>query len=170
MRMPSDLTPWFTTDQLMEWVKEAPDKTAYQRRLAVWLTHAGKLPAHRIAELLLVSTQSIWKWIGEYNSLGPAGLDRQGRGGRRWGLMTPDEEQEFLSQQLARAKDGNILTAKHLHPALCQRLGQEVSLDYVYKLLHRHEWRKLAPRPRHVKQDPAAGAAFKKNSRKPSKP
>ena len=57
MRMPSDLTPWFTTDQLMEWVKEAPDKTAYQRRLAVWLTHAGKLPAHRIAELLLVSTQ-----------------------------------------------------------------------------------------------------------------
>jgi transposase len=84
--------------------------------------------------------------------------------------MTPDEEREFLSQQLARAENGDILTAKHLHPALCQHLGQEVSLDYVYKLLHRHEWRKLAPRPHHVKQNPAAAAAFKKNSRKRSKP
>jgi len=29
MRMPSELTLWFTTDQLMEWVKEAQDKAAY---------------------------------------------------------------------------------------------------------------------------------------------
>jgi hypothetical protein len=43
-------------------------------------------------------------------------------------------------------------------------------MDYVYKLLHRHEWRKLAPRPHHTKQDPAVAAAFKKNSQKSSKP
>lgn len=170
MRLPSSLTPWFTTDQLMAWVKEAPDKTAYQRRLAIWLTHSARLPAHRIAELLVVSVQSIWKWLGEYNTLGPSGLDRKGRGGRRWALMSLEEEREFLAQHLAQAQSGDVLTAKHLHPALCRRLGQEVSLDYVYKLLHRHEWRKLAPRPHHAKQDPAASAAFKKNSPKRSKP
>jgi hypothetical protein len=43
MRNPSNLTPWFTTDQLMAWVKESPDKSAYQRRLAIWLTHAERL-------------------------------------------------------------------------------------------------------------------------------
>lgn len=170
MRMPSSVTPWFTTDQLMAWVKEAPDKGAYQRRLVVWLTHSARLPAHRIADLLVVSVQSVWKWLGEYNTLGPAGLDRKGRGGRRWALMTLDEEHAFLLQHLAQAESGDILTAKHLHSALCQRLGQDVSLDYVYKLLHRHDWRKLAPRPRHAKQDPAASTAFKKNSRKRSKP
>ena len=169
MRMPSSLTPWFTTDQLMAWVKDAPDKAAYQRRLAIWLTHSAKLSANRIADLLLVSVQSIWKWLGEYNSIGPSGLDRKGRGGRRWALMSLEEEREFLAQHLAQAASGDLLTAKHLHPALCRRLGQDVSLDYVYKLLHRHEWRKLAPRPHHTKQDPVAAAAFKKNSRKRSK-
>jgi curli biogenesis system outer membrane secretion channel CsgG len=37
MRKPSSLNPWFTVDQLIAWVKEAPDKTAYQRRLAISL-------------------------------------------------------------------------------------------------------------------------------------
>jgi transposase len=169
MRLPSNLTPWFTTDQLMAWVKEAPDKAAYQRRLAMWLTHSAKLPAHQVAEMLVVSVQSVWKWLGEYNTLGPSGLDRKGRGGRRWALMSLEEEREFLAQHLALAQSVDVLTAKHLHPALCRKLGQEVSLDYVYKLLHRHEWRKLAPRPHHAKQDPAASVAFKKNSTKRSK-
>jgi len=170
MRNPSSLTPWFTTDQLMAWVKESPDKSAYQRRLAIWLTHAERLSAHRVATLLAVSVQAVWKWLGEYNTFGPTGLDRKGRGGRRWGLMTLEEERTFLAQQLARAEAGDILTAKQLQPELARALGQDVSLDYVYKLLHRHDWRKLAPRPHHVRNDPAAAAAFKKNSQKPSKP
>ena len=170
MRKPSTLTPWFTGDQLFAWVKEAPDKDSYQRRLAIWLTHAGRFPAREVAELLAVSTQAIWKWVGEYNALGPSGLDRKGRGGRRWGLMSLDDERAFLAQYLARAESGDLLTAKHLHPELCKALGMDVSMDYVYKLLHRHDWRKLAPRPHHAKQDPAAATAFKKNSRKRSKP
>lgn len=154
--MPSSLTPWFTTDQLRVWVKEAPDKAAYQRRMAIWLTHFARLPARRIADLLLVSVQSVWKWVGEYNSLGPSGLERKGRGGRRWALMTLQEEHDFLVQHLARAESRNVPTARHLHLALCQRLGQDVSLGYVYKLLHRHERRKPAPRPRRTKRDPAS--------------
>jgi hypothetical protein len=43
----------------MAWVQDAPDKTAYQRRLAIWLTHAGPFPAHRVADLLRVSTQAV---------------------------------------------------------------------------------------------------------------
>lgn len=170
MRNPSALTPWFTTEQLLAWVKESPDKTAYQRRLAIWLTHTGPFPAHRVADLLAVSTQAVWKWLSEYNSLGPDGLERKGRGGRRWALMTLDEERAFLARFLAQAESGDLLTAKQIHPELCRQLGQEVSMDYVYKLLHRHEWRKLAPRPHHTKQDPAVAAAFKKNSQKSSKP
>jgi transposase len=170
MRKPSALTPWFTTDQLMAWVKDAPDKAAYQRRLAIWLTHAGAFPAHQVADLLAVSTQAVWKWLSEYNTLGPGGLDRKGRGGRRWGLMTLEEERVFLAHFLTRAEAGDLLTAKQLHPELCKALGQDVSMDYVYKLLHRHDWRKLAPRPHHAKQDPAVATAFKKNSRKSSKP
>ena len=162
MRKPSSLSPWFTVEQLVSWVKEAPDKTAYQRRLAIWLTHAGPFAAHRVADLLTVSTQAVWKWVAEYNTLGPAGLDRKGRGGRRWGLMTLDEKRAFLAEHLAQAESGDLLTVKQLAAALAKKLGQEVSIDYIYSLLHRHQWRKLTPRPHHAKQDPAIMEAFKK--------
>ena len=170
MRKPSTLHPWFTADQLLVWVKEAPDKTAYQRRLAIWLTHLGDFPAHRVAELLAVSTQAVWKWVGEYNLLGPGGLERKGRGGRRWGLMPIEDERAFLAQYLARAETGDLLTAKQLQAALSKVLGRPIKLDYVYRLLHRHEWRKPTPRPHHSQHDAAQAAEFKKNFRKPSKP
>ena len=169
MRKPSSLSPWFTVDQLVAWVKEAPDKTAYQRRLAIWLTHAGPFAAHRVADLLAVSTQAVWKWVCEYNTLGPIGLDRKGRGGRRWGMMSLEEERAFLAEHLTQAQSGDLLTAKQLASALAKKLGHEVSIDYIYGLLHRHEWRKLTPRPHHTTQDAAIMEAFKKTSANPRK-
>jgi transposase len=170
MRKPAMLHPWFTADQLLSWVKEAPDKTAYQRRLAIWLTYLGDFPAHRVAELLAVSTQAVWKWVGEYNAVGPGGLDRKGRGGRRWGLMSLDEERAVLAQYLAPAEAGDLLTAKQLQAALSKAVGRAVKIDYVYRLLHRHDWRKLPPRPHHSQHDTEQTEAFKKNFRKSSKP
>jgi hypothetical protein len=34
----------------------------------------------------------------------------------------------------------------HLASALAKKLGQEVSIDYIYGLLHRHQWCKPTPR------------------------
>jgi transposase len=84
--------------------------------------------------------------------------------------MTLDEERAFLAEHLSEAESGDLLTAKQLASALAKKLGQEVSIDYIYGLLHRHQWRKLAPRPHHAKQDPALAEAFKKNSFKHSTP
>ena len=53
-------------------------------------------------------------------------------------------------------------------------LGRTVSDDYIYDLLHRQGWGKVAPRPRHPKSEPEAQEEFKKNPRKswqpPAKP
>ena len=164
MRPPARLQPWFSADQLAAWMREAPDKASYQRRLAIWLTQLGPFPAAQVAEMLGVSKQAVWKWVSEYNHLGPAGLDREGRGGRRWALLSEEQERALLEAFASRAQRGDIVTAKQLLPEVCKAVGREVSLAYVYKLLHRQQWRKLAPRPRHVKQDPAAQAAFKQTS------
>ena len=42
--------------------------------------------------------------------------------------------------------------------------GKAVARSTVYRLLERHGWRKVVPRPRHPKADVAAQAAFKKGS------
>lgn len=164
MRPPARLKPWLNPEELAVWVREAPHKDAYQKRLAVWLTYLRR-PAPEIADLLQVSMPAVWLWVRQYNHQGPAGLVRQGRGGRRWSYLSEEEEAELLRSWEERALRGEVLTASHLLPEVEQRVGKKVSLDYVYKLLHRHQWRKLGPRPRHVKADRQAQAEFKKNSR-----
>jgi transposase len=168
MRPPAKLEPWFDAEQLLAWLQEAADKASYQRRLAIWLTQLGPYPADQVAAMLGISKQAVWKWVSGYNRKGPEGLACEGRGGRRWGLLSLEQERELLARFAARARVGDIVSAKQFLPEICAAVGREVSLAYVYKLLHRQQWRKLTPRPRHVKQDPAAQAAFKQSSRKRS--
>ena len=83
MRRPAQIKPWISPEEMMVWVREAPGRDAYQKRLAIWLTHIGPFHAHQVADMLCVSKQAVWLWIGQYNRQGPEGLHRQGRGGRR---------------------------------------------------------------------------------------
>jgi len=164
MRPPAPIEPWLSTEDLQTWVREAPDKSGYQRRLAIWLTHVGQLAAHQVAELLCASKQAVWLWISQYNREGPDGLQRQGRGGRRWAYLSAEEEESFLRQWVERASRGEILTAQQLRVQLEKMLKRRVSLGYIYRLWHRHGWRKLGPRPRHPQASVKPQTRFKKNS------
>ena len=113
--------------------------------------------------MLGVSKQAVWLWLGQYNKHGPAGLGRKGRGGRRWSLISWEEEEALLKSLENRAVEGQVLTAKQLLPEVSQAVGHEVSLGYVYALLRRHRWRKLGPRPRHVRAKREIQEEFKKN-------
>lgn len=86
------------------------------------------------------------------------------RGGRRHENMTCDEEVAFLAPFFEKAKAGGILVVGEIKQALDGRLGRKVALASAYNLLHRHDWRKLAPDKRHPKADVAAQEDWKKNS------
>ena len=43
-------------------------------------------------------------------------------------------------------------------------MGKAVPNSTIYRMLERHDWRKVVPRPRHPKADVAARGAFKKSS------
>ena len=164
MKPPARIKPWLSPEELAVWVREAPDLKSYQRRLAIWLTQFGPFHARQVAEMLQVSKQAVWLWVGQYNKHGPGGLERRGRGGRRWSYLSWEQERELLRSLEERAAQGEILTAKQILPQVEKAAGKKVSLGYVYRLLHRHRWRKLGPRPRHVKADGEAQEEFKKNS------
>ena len=85
-------------------------------------------------------------------------------GGRKRANMTIEEEIDFLGPFLEKARVGGILVAGDIHRALEGRLGRKVALASAYNLLHRHNWRKLAPDKRHVNTDLEAQANWKKNS------
>jgi transposase len=163
MRRAAQIKPWLSEGELLAWLRDSPDRASYQRRLTLWLTWTKALHAEEVAQMLGVSKQAIWLWIGQYNKEGPEGLQRQGRGGRRWSLLELKEEQRVLERWAKRAQQGEVITARQLLPEVQKAVGQKVSLAYIYKLLKRHGWRKLGPRPRHVKASRETQEGFKKN-------
>lgn len=76
--------------------------------------------------------------------------------------MTPEEEAAFLQTVIERGDAGGILEVGPVHEAHCTALGKAIPLSTTYRLLHRHGWRKIIPRPRHPKADKEAQEAFKK--------
>jgi transposase len=80
--------------------------------------------------------------------------------------LTFEEEKEFLGGFFEAATRGNIVVVGEVHEALEEKLGHKVAETTVYRMLARHGWRKIAPRPRHPKASEAAQAEFKKNFKK----
>jgi transposase len=95
----------------------------------------------------------------------PAQLDAQW-GGRRRAAMSLQQEREFLEPWAEQSADGGMLIIAPLRAALAQRLGRSVTHSVVYRLLARHDWRKVAPDTRHPKSDPSVQEEWKKNSQK----
>jgi len=86
-------------------------------------------------------------------------------GGRRKANMSIAEEAAFINSLLDGAKTGGIVVVSKIHLELERVLARKVHRSVVYKLLHRHGWRKIAPRKRNTKSDPLVQEAWKKNSR-----
>jgi hypothetical protein len=61
-----------------------------------------------------------------------------------------------------------VLVVGKIKSALDKRLGREVALASACNLLHRHNWRKLAPDKQHPQSDPVNQEEWKINSPKPS--
>lgn len=165
MRPPAEIEPWMDCEGLERWVHDAPTKEMYQRRLAIWWTACGGRHATEIAALLQTSTRTVRRWIRLFNIGGPTALESNNLGGRRWAYLPEAEERAILADLRSRAQAGRLVTAAELREHVEARIGHAVSDAYLYSLLHRHRWRKVQPRPRHAKANPAAQEAFKKTFR-----
>ena len=92
----------------------------------------------------------------------------KGRGGRYRSYLSVAEEKELLAQMEPDAKRGGMIEVSKMHRAMEEKVGGSVAKNTVYQLLHRHGWRKIAPRPKHPKGDAEVQVAFKKAGRRSS--
>ncbi len=154
----------FPIDIVKAKLQSAANMTQRRRWLIVYNALVDPRPASSIALHTGVSLATVRRVISTYNRFGPTALETPGKGGRRHEYLTVAAEQEFLAPFFERAVVGQIATAGEIQQALEAHLGHAVHASTVYRLLDRHGWRKVVPRPAHLKADPAAQAAFKQTS------
>ena len=151
-----------TINALAERLKKAEGKAEFQRIQCILLRVTLQAGAMDIAQVVGWTTGTVRVMHSNYAKQGNAFFDIAKRGGRHRQNLTQEEEVQFLKPFLDRAKAGGILVASEIKKAYEKVLGRKVAESTIYRLLDRHDWRKIVPRPRHPKADPAAQAAFKK--------
>lgn len=145
-------------------LKEVKGKDEYQRVQAVWLRLRFDYPAARIAEILGMNVGSIWKIHFRFFKYGARIFHNSPKGGRLHENLREEEEESFLSPFVKAAEKSGILVMTQLKKAYEGRLGRKVPKSTIYRILERHGWRKIAPRPYHPKADKKAQEDFKKTS------
>ncbi len=90
-------------------------------------------------------------------------FEGQNWGGRRHSYLTIQEEGAFLAGFLDSAGKGGFLVVSKIKQAFEAKIGQVVAESTIYRLLDRHDWRKIAPRPGHPKANLEEQERFKKN-------
>lgn len=143
MRPPAKIEKHQTPAAMFAWLRAAPDQQAHCRRTAIWLTRTGQLHAHKVAEMLGVSKQAVWLWISQYNTHGPPGLDRPGKGGSRHFLVDKGRERHLMTQLVQQCDLRSPPTGREVRQFLTQSLGRTVSLSYAYRFLRDNGWWQL---------------------------
>jgi len=147
---------------LAERLKVARRHSEFQRIQCILIRATLGSSATEIARLLGWSVATVHMLHSRYTREGDALFDLKAKGGRRNQHLTFEEEAEFLAPFLDSAAKGGILVVSQVQVAYEVKIGKAVPPSTVYRLLARHDWRKIVPRPQHPKADPAAQAAFKK--------
>ena len=75
------------------------------------------------------------------------------------------EEAAALDKVLHDAQRGGVVIIPRLKAQIEAALGKTMALSGIYRMLHRHQWRKLAPDTQHPKGDPLAREVWKKTPR-----
>jgi len=139
-------------------------RSLYRKRwLIIYNALIDPREAKDIAKHTGVSVKTVHKLISTYNRLGIAAVETPGKGGRRNEYLTVEEEKELLTPFFELAKKGELTTVAQIKQAFEKKVGREVDETTIYRLLKRHQWRKLVPRPFHPKADKEEQRLFQQN-------
>lgn len=154
---------YLSRDEILEKIKETEGFWRVQRWFVILHATVDPRTAREIAIHTGLAEQTVHNLIARYNRYGPHTLEGQGKGGRRRSYMTWEEEEQFFAEFTERALRGELTTVYEIKGAFERRIGKRVHKTTIYRMLDRHEWRKLAPRPTHINAEKGKQEEFKKN-------
>lgn len=154
----------FSIEEVKKRMDDAPRPLYRKRWRIIYHALVDPQPAEAIALHCGVAKDTVHKLISRYNRCGLAAIETPGKGGRKRSYLSIEQEKQFLQPFFERAAKGEIATCAEIHAAYEARIGGPVDESTIYRLLARHGWRKVIPRPKHPKAEKEKQEAFKKTS------
>jgi transposase len=157
-------------EEIDERIKRATEAWRMRRWQVMRCALVNPKPAAEIALEVGLARQTVHNLVAAYNRHGPSALETAGKGQRQRAYLSLEQERAVVEPFLKQSEVGQVSTGLPIKAALEEVVGHQVAKTTVYRLLKRHQWRKVVPRPRHPQGSAAEQEAFKKTSPSRSRP
>jgi transposase len=149
-------------EQVKDRIRTAPTTRCQQKWTIIYNALVDPRPASEIAKHTATSLRTVRQVIGDYNRMGEAAIHPRPKQRKNpSAYLSFDQETAFLESFNEPAKSGHLTTIQAIQEAFEAKVETQVAPSTIYRLLDRHGWRKLAPRPYHPQGDKADQKAFK---------
>ncbi|MDR1870766.1 MAG: hypothetical protein LBS60_02370 [Deltaproteobacteria bacterium] len=128
-------------DRAARLVHNSTELRDYRRGVIALLMADNRYTGKELAARLGITERSVFNELAKIRN--PELKARGEWGGARTNLMSFPEEEAFLGEYIEMAKRGIILTIPILHDEFNKRVGKTVPKSTFYRILQRHDWRKV---------------------------
>jgi transposase len=153
-----------TPEQIKEKMKESKDTKQLMRWQIVYNALVNPRKAEDIAASVGASKSLVQKMVSYYNREGPQSIEVKSCGGRYHEYLSIEEEEKFLAPFFQQAERGELTTVREIQSTYEEQVGRSVHETTIYRLLERHNWRKIVPQSIHPRADVQVQEDFKKSS------
>jgi len=159
----SYVKPHLSEAEVKDKIGTAPTARCQQKWMIIYNALVDPRTASDIAKHTATSLRTVHQVIADYNREGESAIHPRARQGKNPGAyLSFEQEAAFLESFNEPAKSGHLTTIQEIQKAFETKIGTQVAPSTIYRILDRHGWRKLAPRPYHPEGDKAAQETFKK--------
>ena len=130
--------------------KENKDKRAEARLKALELRAEGQA-AKEVAKATGFHPAYVTQLVAKYRDYGLEAISGNHYGGNHRN-MSVEEEAAILAVFRKQAEEGKIVETKQIAEAYQSAVDHPVGKCQIYRVLHRHGWRKVMPRSKHPQQ------------------
>jgi transposase len=153
--------------ELKKLIKSKESYICLRRVQCVYLQKVLGWNSEQIAPLVGYCPSYVREVQSEYKKEGKPSFYLSGSGGRIRENMSIEEEAALINEFRDEAEKGGVLEISKIHEAYTEKLiekGKEKpAKSTIYRMLDRHGWRKIMPRPKHAKNDKNKMENFKKD-------
>ncbi|MBD3253541.1 MAG: helix-turn-helix domain-containing protein [Candidatus Lokiarchaeota archaeon] len=161
--LPVKVVPHLEKEELEELAREESSLKQARRYLALLQAYRTNYypDCEAIADLFLVSTQTVYNWIKAWNREGLEGIRIDKPSGRPKKLNKAEREQLIETILHSPRESGyrfSTWTLKAISNHVSREFDKEMSESGIYKMLRRNDIVQVKPRPMPAKGDPKKNA------------
>ena len=153
-------------EKLKKLIKKKDTRLCLRKIQCVYLKNELSWSSEQIATLVGYCPSYVREVLSAYKKEGESCFRMEELGGRHRENLSKEEEKQILEEFNEEAEAGRVIEISKIHELYSERVTSKgkkpPAKSTTYRMLERHGWRKIMPRPKHSKNKKEEMDKFKK--------